>query len=438
MIFPKGKVRHKDLLTSYTDIPALLSTLKSERFSGTIEIEFPEIEGILFIDTGEVINAEVRVGADPKRMIGSEAIQYILTLSHQKDGALDIYQLLPEQVAILADSLDHEIIFKELSTDFTRFDRLLLKLREEKHDGFIEVFTKDHQPTGVLFLQEGEPIEMFTTSPSSPSIFGKKSIPTFVENTVKGGAFFNVYRSSSKMEKKEALKVPEAVHLSEEEREIVKTEKVKDVAKEEMKKVPVEEKKFPSEENKILLKEKEFEDKEIPMGKKKISQEETSKFRPEKETSEVPLKDEVSKIPKGEIPLVEEKDERKALLLILQEVLSKTERLVDGVSQKGKFLSLFKKSLLEKSSKYFFLDPFSAEFNYQDGTLFFNGNAESSELAEGVVDCLKATLFKIEKELSKNKPLSSMLRLEIESVLKRHRETVKRMGLETAFSPFYQ
>jgi hypothetical protein len=45
MIFPKGKVRHQDLMTSYTDLPALLSTLKSEGFSGTIEIEFPENKG---------------------------------------------------------------------------------------------------------------------------------------------------------------------------------------------------------------------------------------------------------------------------------------------------------------------------------------------------------------------------------------------------------
>jgi hypothetical protein len=132
MIFPKGKVRHQDLMTSYTDLPALLSTLKSEGFSGTIEIEFPGGKGVLFIDTGEVINAEAKVGVDSKRMIGPEAVQSLLTLSNQKDGVLNVYQLLPEQAAIVASNLNHEILFKELSTDFTRFDRLIMKLREEK------------------------------------------------------------------------------------------------------------------------------------------------------------------------------------------------------------------------------------------------------------------------------------------------------------------
>ena len=433
MIFPKGKVRHQDLLTSYTDLPALLSTIKSESFSGTIEIEYPENKGVLFIDTGEAINAEVKVGADSKRMIGPEAVQYILALSKQKDGVLNVYQLLPEQTAIVASNLNHEIIFKELSTDFTRFDRLLLKLREEKHDGFIEVFTKDHQPMGVLFLHEGEPIEMFTTSASGPSVFGRKSIPMFVENSVKGGAVLNVYRNLGKITKKEGVKVPEAVQIPKEEGQKIETEEAKNITKEETKKNPLEEKKIPSEEKKIL-----FEDKKIPIEEKKITKKGIKGFHPEEAMSKVPFKEEVSKISKEELPLIEEKDERKVLLLILQEVLSKAERLVDGASQKGKFLSFFKRSLLEKSNKYLFLDPFSGEFDYRDGELLFNGNVENSELAEGVVDCLKATLFKIEKELSKNKTLPLMLRLEIESALKRHRETVKRIGVEVAFSPFYQ
>ena len=44
-MFPKGEVRHQNLLTAYTDVSALLSALKSEGFSGILEIEFPEKEG---------------------------------------------------------------------------------------------------------------------------------------------------------------------------------------------------------------------------------------------------------------------------------------------------------------------------------------------------------------------------------------------------------
>jgi hypothetical protein len=341
MIFPKGKVKHQDLLTSFTDLPALLSNLKSESFSGTIEIEFPEKKGTLFIDTGEVINAEVKVEGDSNQMFGLEAIQYLLSLSKQKDGILNIYQFLPEHVAILASNLQHEILFKELSTDFARFDRLLLKLREEKHHGFIEVFTKNHEAMGVLFLQEGEPTEMFTTSESGPSIFGRRSIPTFVENAVKEGAILNVYRTLGKNSKEEKTVIEKAENLQDQ-------------------------------------------------------------------------------------------------LFIYQEVLSKVENWVDGISKKGKFLGAFKQSLLEKSEKYPFLDPFGGEFEYREKSIQFTGDASEEDFAKGMIECLRSALFQLAKELPKNKLFSSQLKGEIISTLKSHQETVKRLGIEAALSSIFQ
>ncbi|OGQ12512.1 MAG: hypothetical protein A2026_21390 [Deltaproteobacteria bacterium RBG_19FT_COMBO_46_12] len=209
MIFPRGEVVHRNLSTAYTDFPALLSTLKSGDFSGIIEIEFPESKGTLFVESGESLNAEAKIGADSKRMIGQEAIQTLMALSNQKEGVINIYRLSPERVAIVASNLQHEILFKGLSTDFTRLDRLLLKLREDKHNGFIEVLTKEHQAMGVLFLEGGEPVEMFTTPESGPSVFGRKSIPIFVENAIKQGAIFDVYRSQGKILKKEIKEIKE-------------------------------------------------------------------------------------------------------------------------------------------------------------------------------------------------------------------------------------
>ena len=209
MIFPRGEVLHRNLSTAYTDFPALLSTLKTGGFSGIIETEFPENKGVIFVDSGEIINAEAKTGPDSKRIIGQEAIQALMTLSNQKDGVINIYRLSPERVAIVASNLHHEILFKGLSTDFTRLDRLLLKLREEKHNGFIEVLTKEHQAMGVLFLEGGDPVEMFTTPESGPSVFGRKSIPIFVENAIKQGAIFDVYRSQGKILKKEIKETKE-------------------------------------------------------------------------------------------------------------------------------------------------------------------------------------------------------------------------------------
>jgi hypothetical protein len=203
MKFPKGEVRHQNLSTAYTNLVALLSILRSEGFSGTLDIEFPGSKGVLFLVSGEVVNAEATRAADRRRLTGQEAARSLLALSGQKDGVLNVYRWPPEKVSMMANNLHHEIVFKGLSTDFTRLDRLILSLREDKHEGFIEILTKDQKTLGVLFFQGGEPADLYMTTGSGPSIIEKKSIPLFLENAVKQGTVLNVYRSKSKPPPKE-------------------------------------------------------------------------------------------------------------------------------------------------------------------------------------------------------------------------------------------
>lgn len=207
MIFPRGQAVHKNLSTAYTDIPALLDTLKLEGFSGTIEIDYPEMKGFFFVDFGEVVNGEIRKDGNSERVIGQEAIRTLRSFSKQKDGILSIYRLAPEQVAIIASNLHHEVLFKGLSTHFVHLDRFLLKLKEENLTGFIEVMDKEDVPMGVVFIEGGEPMEMFMTPKTGPSTFGRMSIPIFVERATRQGAFFNVYGKKGELfDVKESLK----------------------------------------------------------------------------------------------------------------------------------------------------------------------------------------------------------------------------------------
>ena len=203
MKFPKGEVKHQNLSTAYTNLVALLSALKSEGFSGTLDIEFPESRGVLFLVSGKAVNAEAVRTADGRRLTGQEAARSLLALAGRKDGVLNVYRWSPEKVSMMANSLQHEIVFKGLSTDFTRLDRLVLSLREAKHEGFVEILTKDQKTLGVLFFQGGEPVDLFITTETGPSIVEKKSIPLFLENAVKQGTLLNVYRNESKTLPKE-------------------------------------------------------------------------------------------------------------------------------------------------------------------------------------------------------------------------------------------
>ncbi len=116
MLFPKGEVRHQDLSTAYTDLTGLLVALRSEGFSGTVEISFPDLHGVVFVVSGEVVNAEVRKAKGSERTLGEEAVRALARLAHRKDGILNVYRLPPDRVSVAANSLESEILFKGLSS----------------------------------------------------------------------------------------------------------------------------------------------------------------------------------------------------------------------------------------------------------------------------------------------------------------------------------
>jgi hypothetical protein len=112
--------------------------------------------------------------------------------------------------------------------------------------------------------------------------------------------------------------------------------------------------------------------------------------------------------------------------------------LVDGISQKGKFLGAFKKSLLEESDKYPFLDPFSSEFEYREGKVQFTGEIGAKDFTKGIVECLVATLSRVEKELPMDKILPLKLKAGIESSLEQHSEALKRLGVDALTSSIFK
>lgn len=195
MFVPRGEVVHQNLSTSYTDIPGLLAGLKSQGFTGTMEVSAAGMRGVIFLDRGETMNAEAEHVSDGQRFTGPEAKERLLALAGESDGTLGVYRFSPDQIAFLAGTLKAEIIFKGLSTDFIWLDRLVAKLKEDRHDGYIELLTKAGQTLGVLFLRDGEVSDLYIASESGISFFfDQKSVSAFVDGAKQQGALISVYR----------------------------------------------------------------------------------------------------------------------------------------------------------------------------------------------------------------------------------------------------
>jgi hypothetical protein len=387
MIFPKGEVVHQNLSTEYTDVPDLLSTLTSNGFAGVVEVELPHEKGAFFIRKGEALSAVVELGPGQTTIFGHEAMDELLNLTSKEVGTLTIYKLSPTQVDAIVSRFCSEIVFKGLMTDFVKLDKFIQKLSMEHHTGYIEVFTKKNQIMGTLFLKDGELVDLHLPSESEyTSLSEPKAIPAFLEDVIRQGAVFDVYRSF-------IGNVPSGEH------------KIELVAG------PVIEDK---NENIIKAEEEEsYQEEEVEASEEAIDD-------IEEECTELGT------------------NGRGNVLCILQEVIAKTERFVDGFSQEGIFLRAFKRALIERSDLYPFLDPFTDQFDYRQGEIKLDEEIDLDHFAIGIADCFNLTLSHLKKEFPKNMNLSTNIKAELESKFKLYQDAMERSGVQSVPPMFFK
>ncbi len=190
MILPKNQPVHENLNTSYTNFDQLLNELRANHFTGYVNLSGWKYEGILFIDSGNLVN--VVEETEGKRRTGLGALEGLRARAREKDGAIGVYSLDGELVALLAGSAQRSALYEQLSTDLTTFDRLITKLQKESHTGHVEVQLPD-KSSGMIFLDKGTTVSSFY-SVNGATVMGDAAIERLA-NSSNEGATFNVYRS---------------------------------------------------------------------------------------------------------------------------------------------------------------------------------------------------------------------------------------------------
>jgi len=410
MIYPQGKTIHQNLSAEYTDVPQLLSTLEDNSFSGVVEIEGSGSKGVFFIAAGQVINAVVGADSDPPAMTGDHAVPELFALARQPQGLLHVYELTAAQVEVATGPLRSELVFKDLSTDFIRMEQFVKKLGDEKHTGYIEMFNKDNKRIGTLSLRNGDPIGLQVLSESGQAtLFEGEAIPSVLDNAVRSGAVFNVYRSAGLTDA--ARKAADlGLHGAD---------------------GPVRKAPAPPVR---------------PKREPKPASEPTIEPQGQQETAPGPLPQEepvegVKKEPpataaveaSAQTPEVDDAsaNERKEFVFALQRVLSKIESFIDHISKKGDFLRVLRQACVDASDLFHFLDPFEGQFEYDSGKIRIDDAIGSDDLAVATAYCLNLVLTSLNKEYLKGAALPPGLKGEIESAFRNYKEVVKSSGLQS-------
>jgi hypothetical protein len=193
MIFPKVNALYENLNTSFTNVGELLLNLKANNVTGYIQVSFWEYEGILFLDNGSIVNAIEETKG--RRNTGQDAVSNVTARAKTREGSINVYGLSGEMVTMLSSVVESEVVHKDLSTDYTSLDKLIAKLQEEGHTGYIEVILKNERGSEIIFLQAGETIESILSN-GGEVVSGTEILSRIVQTASTLGATFNVYKAT--------------------------------------------------------------------------------------------------------------------------------------------------------------------------------------------------------------------------------------------------
>lgn len=193
MIFPKRDSVYQNLNTSFTNFGELLVDLKENSFTGVVQVSYWEYEGTLLLDNGNIINAIEEINGNV--VSGASAVKKVTEKAREKDGALSVYTQKGEMITMLASVAKSEIVYENLSTEFTSLDALISKLQSEDHTGYIEIAFTGNDQKGYIFLLDGRVIEVLLLV-RGEEVSGSTVITRILELTSTTGAVFSVYRAA--------------------------------------------------------------------------------------------------------------------------------------------------------------------------------------------------------------------------------------------------
>jgi len=193
MIFPKNDSVYQNLNTSFTNFGELLIDLKENSFTGVVQVSFWEYEGILLLDNGNIINAIEEING--KILTGQNAVKSVTDKAKEKDGAISVFSQKGDMITMLASVAKSEIIYENLSTEFTSLKALLSKLQTEDHTGYIEVTFESTMQAGYIFLLAGNVIDALLTTRGT-EVSGNDVLSRIIELASASVATFCVYRAA--------------------------------------------------------------------------------------------------------------------------------------------------------------------------------------------------------------------------------------------------
>jgi hypothetical protein len=424
---PKGKPMHEKLSTKFVRMEGLLEELQAESFNGYIMLNFPQTSGFLFIQDGKVINAAEVAGPDQRAGIAIQ--EQLLRLSQQTKGTLSVYYLQKEIVQTLAAIADGEAVYHNLTSDWANLGKLIKKLSAERRTYFINL-AFEAAARGLIYV-DGEKIEAACTA-GDDHLLGAEALNRLTQDSENTVATFSVYRQADagalsqfndrEVEASLNRLVSQASPSPAKPSPLTVTPAPAETVTPQPAVTPAPVQAAPATPASASASAPvtspvatPYYESLLPSGngmpaatsspqlaeaKSKVATfddilevvEVEAPVRPAAPVSSPASATGVSAAQVTPAPLPETSksgNEMRDLMQLMSQVVAAVERGMTVAGRGSSFPTALRAGLLAVTERYPFLDPFAAEFEYQEKEIVFVGTAQSGEFASGLTEALR-------------------------------------------------
>lgn len=138
----------------YVDLPRLVEHCQGDFGSGCALLQGNGVLAQLFFDKAEHLNGSYTDSAEA--LAGDRAVQRILEEAPRAGLAIQVHAISPANIYLWANVPDADLVYGNLSTEFTDLMGLIRKMGRESLSGYLEVCPEDPAAGGVIFLSDGK------------------------------------------------------------------------------------------------------------------------------------------------------------------------------------------------------------------------------------------------------------------------------------------
>lgn len=450
MFIPAGKPVHESLSTSYVNVRALFDEMQREKFTGYVRITFEVKECYVFFDKGQIVNALDSEGEH--RISGLQAIDSTLAFAEKRRGKVGVYQHTAQIIAAISGLIDGEMVFKDLSSEFTNLQKLVDKLGGTARREHYVLVQFETDATGLISVGRGK-LDGVYSAPDGSVLTREEAIREMLHQVQTTPAVINVYQASDKTRGEQMLDAipvppqPERPRVTPPPEPVVAAPAPGLNELEGAPQSPAAPSPAPESaqaEISELVEEVEIPETVAPRFVPKVPAPPPLEFdAPQIETPSKPAPETTAAAATAlaleiaapaSMAVAEPRAEGEArsfdeLVPLMAEVIAVVERASVGMGRdNGDFNLALKEGLLEVTDDFPFLDPFAAELEYQSGQLEFVGKAGAVEFVAGVSGALRACVRNLAARRS-DKTMVTRVRESLIKLQETRRREFDRYGL---------